>query len=174
MGTSPVKQASGSGNNIHLDDIDRKIIQLTQSGLPIVPRPYDDIAKKIGLSADEVIKRMRNMQQYGIIRRIAAVPNHYALGYKANGMTVWDVDDKKVSELGNIIGQLDFVSPCYQRPRHLPMLHYNLFAMVRGTDKDEVYEKVKQIEHLLGENCKAHETLFSSAILKKTGLRLAA
>jgi DNA-binding Lrp family transcriptional regulator len=114
------------------------------------------------------------MLSNGIIRRIGAVPNHYKLGLTANGMTVWDVDDNKVSDLGNIIGQLDFVSHCYQRPRHLPMWRYNLFAMVHGANKDEVNEKVKQIETLLGENCKKHETLFSSAILKKTGLRLAA
>ena len=89
MATSLVKQTSESGHNRFLDDIDRKIIQATQSGLPLVPRPYDDIAEKIGVSTDEVLKRMHNMQHYGIIRRIAAVPNHYALGYKSNGMTVW-------------------------------------------------------------------------------------
>jgi len=114
------------------------------------------------------------MLSCGIIRRIGAVPNHYRLGLTANGMTVWDVDDNKVIEMGNKIGQLGFVSHCYQRPRHLPLWRYNLFAMVHGANKDEVHEKVKQIENLLGENCKAHETLFSSAILKKTGLRLAA
>ena len=89
-------------------------------------------------------------------------------------MTVWDVDDNMISKLGNTIGQLDFVSHCYQRPRHMPMWRYNLFAMVHGSNRDEVNKKVKQIESLLGEKCNAHETLFSSAILKKTGLRLAA
>ena len=77
----------------------------------------------------------------GIIRRIGAVPNHYRLGLTANGMTVWDVDEDKVIELGNIIGQLDFVSHCYQRPRHLPVWPYNLFAMVHGHDRDEVKTK---------------------------------
>ena len=114
------------------------------------------------------------MLSCGIIRRIGAVPNHYKLGLTANGMTVWDVDENKIIELGNKIGQLNFVSHCYQRPRHLPLWRYNLFAMVHGANKDEVHKKVKQIENLLGENCMAHETLFSSAILKKTGLRLAA
>ena len=163
-----------SNKNYRLDSIDRKLISATQSGFPIELMPYQKIADKIGITQNEVLQRLKKLLSVGIIRRIGAVPNHYKLGLTANGMTVWDVDENKVSELGNIIGQLDFVSHCYQRPQHLPMWRYNLFAMVHGTSKDEVHEKVKQIEHLLGENCKAHETLFSSAILKKTGLRLAA
>ena len=163
-----------SNKNYRLDSIDRKLISVTQSGFPIELMPYQKIADKVGITQDEVLQRLKRLLSIGIIRRIGAVPNHYKLGLTANGMTVWDVDANKVSELGNLIGQLDFVSHCYQRPQHLPMWRYNLFAMVHGTNKDEVYDKVKQIEHLLGENCKAHETLFSSAILKKTGLRLAA
>ena len=163
-----------SNKNYRLDSIDRKLISATQSGFPIELMPYQKIADKVGITQDEVLQRLKSLLSIGIIRRIGAVPNHYKLGLTANGMTVWDVDDDKVSELGDIIGQLDFVSHCYQRPQHLPMWRYNLFAMVHGTNKDEVYDKVKQIEHLLGDNCKAHETLFSSAILKKTGLRLAA
>jgi DNA-binding Lrp family transcriptional regulator len=168
------KEAGTAVNNGQLDEIDRKLISLTQTGFVIEDSPYQKIANELGITQPDVIQRLKNMLSNGIIRRIGAVPNHYKLGLTANGMTVWDVDDNKVSELGNIIGQLDFVSHCYQRPRHLPMWRYNLFAMVHGANKDEVNDKVKQIEAVLGENCKAHETLFSSAILKKTGLRLAA
>ncbi len=170
----PLTRETGTANSVQLDDIDRKLISLTQTGLAIEHSPYQKIANELGLTQLEVIQRLKNMLSNGIIRRIGAVPNHYKLGLTANGMTVWEVDNNKVAELGNIIGQLDFVSHCYQRPRHLPMWRYNLFAMVHGANKDEVNDKVKQIKNVLGENCKAHETLFSSAILKKTGLRLAA
>jgi len=175
--TVPVPSQTDNQNHNesnHLDSTDRKLISVTQSGFSIERSPYQTIANNIGMSQDDVIQRLKQLLENGIIRRIGAVPNHYKLGLTANGMTVWDVKDDKISELGNIIGQLDFVSHCYQRPRHLPMWRYNMFAMVHGANKDEVNEKVKQIEASLGKNCKAHETLFSSAILKKTGLRLAA
>jgi len=170
----PGGQTDSQADIIHLDDTDRKLIAATQNGLPVEKSPYQKIASDTGLPQDEVLQRLQQMLSCGIIRRIGAVPNHYRLGLTANGMTVWDVDDENVIELGNRIGQLDFVSHCYQRPRHLPVWRYNLFAMVHGFNKDEVNEKVKQIENLAGEHCRAHETLFSSAILKKTGLRLAA
>lgn len=159
-------------HKIVLDDIDRQIIQATQSGLPLVSHPYHVIAERLGLDANDVISRLQTMKQNGIIRRIAAVPNHYALGYKGNGMSVWDVPGERVNELGKKVGALDFVSHCYHRPRFLPEWPYNLFAMVHAHNKDEALLLVDSIADLLGEFDRGHDVLFSKQILKKTGMRL--
>lgn len=155
-----------------LDELDRQIVIATQSGLPLVPQPYEHIAKTVGTTASDVMERMQHMLESGIIRRIGAVPNHYTLGFRGNGMTVWDVPDEKVHEYGRKIGDLEFVSHAYQRPRHLPEWRYNLFAMAHGKDREEVLEKTKIIAELLGDDNRGHEVLFSTRILKKTGLRL--
>lgn len=155
-----------------LDSIDRQIIVATQSGLPRVARPYHAIAAQLGMAAEEVMHRMQRMLETGMIRRIGAVPNHYALGYRANGMSVWDVPDERVRELGQKIGALDAVSHCYHRPRHLPVWPYNLFAMVHGRDRDEVEAKIRIIADLLETADRGHTVLYSTRILKKTGLRL--
>ena len=155
-----------------IDDLDRQIILATQQGLPLDPRPFSVIAEQVGTSAEEVMRRMTAMQSAGIIRRIGAVPNHYALGYRGNGMTVWDVPDERVDELGEQVGALDFVSHCYRRPRHLPDWPYNLFAMVHALDREQAMQLVTKIADLLGEADQGHDVLFSTRILKKTGLRL--
>lgn len=157
-----------------IDDIDRALIVATQGGLPLVPRPYHAIAEQLGLSADEVMQRLRGLLASGVIRRIGAVPNHYAIGWTANGMTVWDVADDQVDELGAKIGALDFVTHCYRRPRALPTWPYNLFAMVHGASRDECSAKAAEIRALLGAACRASDILYSTKILKKTGLRLGA
>jgi DNA-binding Lrp family transcriptional regulator len=70
------------------------------------------------------------------------------------------------------IGALDFVSHCYLRPRALPDWPYNLFAMVHGGDRAEVERKRALIADLLGPCCHRSDILYSTRILKKTGLRL--
>jgi len=155
-----------------IDSIDRQIIAATQSGLPLSPAPYQDIARELQLEVKDVIHRMQLMLDKGIIRRIGIVPNHYKLGYTANGMSVWNVPEEKIQQLGQQIGAVDFVSHCYQRPRFLPEWPYNLFAMVHGKTREEVAEKVERISQLLGENDHGHDVLFSTKILKKTGLRI--
>ncbi|MCP4126074.1 MAG: Lrp/AsnC family transcriptional regulator [Gammaproteobacteria bacterium] len=158
--------------NNSLDQLDRKIVVATQSGLPLVPEPYEKIAADVGATAEDVMSRMQQMLESGVIRRIGAVPNHYTLGFRGNGMSVWDVPDDKIQEYGEKIGALDFVSHAYHRPRHQPLWNYNLFAMVHGRDRDEVLTKAALIAELLGQDNRGHEVLFSTRILKKTGLRI--
>ncbi|PCD77197.1 Lrp/AsnC family transcriptional regulator [Pseudothioclava arenosa] len=154
-----------------IDDIDRRVIAATQAGLPLCPRPYAQIARQIGIDEAELRARMAAMLERGVIRRIALAPNHYALGMVANGMSVWDVEDAQAEALGEKVGALEFVSHSYLRPR-AEGWPYNMFAMVHGSSREEVERKRAEIAALLGPACRASDILYSTRILKKTGLRL--
>jgi DNA-binding Lrp family transcriptional regulator len=155
-----------------LDATDRAIIVATQRGLPLAPRPYHAVGDGIGIPGAEVIARIERMLATGAIRRIGAVPNHYALGYGANGMSVWDVADERIGDLGPAVGALPFVTHCYERMRHPPAWPFNLFAMVHGRSRGEVEDKVAQIAAVLDGAARSHAVLYSVRILKKSGLRL--
>lgn len=155
-----------------MDSVDLALVAACQAGLPLTPRPYHAIAAQLGLTAEEVMARMQAMLQRGVIRRIGVVPNHYALGYVANGMTVWDVADEQVDALGEAVGRLAFVSHCYRRPRHLPLWPYNLFAMVHAKSRVEAETYARRIADVLGAACRRSDILYSTRMLKKTGLRI--
>ena len=156
-----------------LTDTDRRLIEETQAGLPLVAEPYADIGARLGLSATAVQTRLAQMLDAGLIRRIGAVPNHYRLGFVANGMSVWDVADDQVDVLGARVGELPCVSHCYRRPRASGVWPYNLFAMLHGRSREEVQAQSLKVRELLGEACRSHDILYSTEILKKTGVRLA-
>jgi DNA-binding Lrp family transcriptional regulator len=153
--------------------LDAAIVRASLAGLPLVARPYDAIAASLGVEPRVVIERLGAMLASGAIRRIGVVPNHYRLGWTANGMSVWDVDDARVHALGDKVGALPGVTHCYRRPRRLPAWPYNLFAMVHGRTRAEVEAQVADIAALLGDAARANDVLYSTRILKKTGLRLA-
>ena len=153
--------------------LDRRIILATQAGLPIHERPYDLVAQEVGATPGQVRDRINAMLEDGRIRRIGVVPNHYRLGFSANGMSVWDIADEDAEAAGELVGALEMVSHCYLRPRAMPDWPYNLFAMVHGHYREEVLEKVEQIAEMLGDNVRSRDILFSTRILKKTGLRIA-
>jgi len=157
-----------------LDAFDHRLIAATQNGLPLVAEPYGDLAGQLGGTAEEIMARLQAMLDSGVVRRLGAVPNHYRLGLRGNGMTVWDVPDELAVALGERIGRLDCVSHSYLRPRYPGVWPYNLFAMVHGRDRDAVLAKRTRLAELLAPHCRASDVLFSSEILKKTGLRLAA
>jgi len=173
--TVPVPEAVLPGiETPHLDAVDRRLIRATQAGLPLVSEPYAAVAGEIDLEPETVVARLQRMLSSAVIRRIGAVPHHYELGLRGNGMSVWDVDDETVDEMGVQISELDFVSHCYRRPRHARVWRYNLFAMAHGADRAAVLVKTERIAALLGDRCRSYEVLFSTQVLKKTGLRLVA
>ncbi|RQO80817.1 AsnC family transcriptional regulator [Acidovorax sp. FJL06] len=155
-----------------LDAFDRALIAAVQGGLPLVARPYEAVGAMLGVSGEQVRERLASMLDEGLVRRIGAVPNHYRLGFTANGMSVWDVDDRQVDALATQIARLNGVSHCYRRTRHGPDWPYNLFAMLHGRTRDEVERQADVVAALLGPACRARDILYSTAILKKTGLRL--
>lgn len=158
---------------MNLDPVDRQLVAATQSGLPLVPQPYEAIGAMLGASSAEVRSRLAAMLARGLIRRIGAVPNHLRLGYAANGMSVWDVDDERVDALGEQVGRLPGVTHCYRRTRQLPGWPYNLFVMLHGRSRSEVERQGRAVGNILGDACRTHEILYSTRLLKKTGLRLA-
>lgn len=155
-----------------------RLVELTQAGLPLVEDPWQWLADQLNaqqpslnLTANSCLALLQKLQATGAIRRIAAVPNHYRLGYKFNGMTVWDITDDQLDTLGQQVGALSFVSHCYRRPRREGW-PYNLFAMVHGTSQAEIDQLRQEIRQLLGSASRADAMLVSSKILKKTGLRI--
>ena len=158
------------------DAVDRRIVVATQGGLPLTSRPYHRIAEQLGITPEEVMQRISAMLARGAIRRIGAVSNHYAIGYIANGMSVWDIDDTVVDAVGGQVGSMEAVTHCYRRPRRVPHWNYNLFAMVHGRSREEVGAQVAAIAVLIETQfpgaCRARDILYSTRILKKTGLRI--
>jgi DNA-binding Lrp family transcriptional regulator len=157
--------------NYRPDELERRLVAATQAGLPLVPEPCVALAAQLDCRPADIEGSFARMLAAGVIRRIGLVPNHYRLGLRANGMSVWDIPDERLEDLGNRLGALDYVTHCYARPRRLPQWPYNLFAMVHGRERTEVADKVADMARLLNGASRGHEVLFSTAVLKKTGFR---
>jgi DNA-binding Lrp family transcriptional regulator len=172
LGPSP--EPSGRST---LTPAERDLVLEVQGGLPITSTPYRDVAASIDADLDWVLETLRRFEVEGKIRRVGVVPNHYALGYTENGMTVWNVPDDLVSEVGPAVASLEFVTHCYERPRHQGVWPYNFFAMTHGRSEEESAERVEQVRDVMAEYWDVGDddwdTLFSTRILKKTGIRLA-
>ncbi|HED18092.1 MAG TPA: Lrp/AsnC family transcriptional regulator [Gammaproteobacteria bacterium] len=147
------------------------LIEVIQAGLPLVARPYQAIANRLGYSEQAVIDKLRNMIDAGIIKRLGVVVRHHELGYHANAMVVWDVPGEQVDKLGHQLGQQDCVTLCYQRPRRLPDWPYNLFCMVHGRDRDDVLACIARMVDGLGLDVIPHTVLFSRKRFKQRGAR---
>ncbi|MFC3477225.1 siroheme decarboxylase subunit beta [Halobacterium litoreum] len=171
LGTTPEPTDRGT-----ITPAERDLVLAVQDGLPIVETPYRAVADDIGKDSEWVVQTLRRFNEEGKVRRVGVIPNHYALGYTENGMTVWDVPDEKVNEVGPAVASLDFVTHCYERPRHDGVWPYNFFAMTHGRSEEESEQRIEQVREVMADHWDVGDddwdTLFSTQILKKTGIRL--
>lgn len=155
--------------NVFDAKFEKSLIEAIGRGLPLVSRPYQVIATQIGSTESRVIEGIQRIIQRGDMKRFGVVVRHRKLGYRANAMVVWDIPDGRVKALGRCIGQYDFVTLCYQRPRRLPDWPYNLFCMIHGQDRSDVR---KQVDFVV-EQCDLHsiprQILFSGRCFKQRG-----
>ena len=156
---------------------ERDLVVEIQGGLPVTETPYADVAAELDADPEWVRRTIRRFDAEGKVRRVGVVPNHYALGYTENGMTVWDVPDDVVEEVGPAVASLDFVTHCYERPRFEGVWPYNFFAMTHGRSEAESAERIEAVRATMDEFWDVADedwdTLFSTRILKKTGIRMA-
>ena len=145
------------------------LINTISRGLPMVKQPYAQIARQLNCSENEVIDGIKSLIEGGDLKRFGVVVRHRKLGYRANGMVVWDLPDNRVTEIGHCIGQYSFVTLCYQRPRRLPEWRYNLFSMIHGRDRAAVVDQVAFIVEQCGLHDIRHEILFSKRCFKQRG-----
>ena len=153
---------------------DRALLVSVENGLPLVPRPFDEVAAQLGKSETEVILGLERLLDGGAIRRFGVVVRHQELGYRANAMTVWDIPDSDVDDVGNRLATFPFVTLSYRRPRRPPVWPYNLFAMIHGRDRATVEAQIQTLVEELSLRDAPHDVLFSRRRFKQRGARYAA
>ncbi len=154
-----------------LNETDARLISEIQGGLPLVSRPYAEVASRIGINEQEVIDRITSMQETGVIKRLGIIVRHHELGYTANAMVVWNVPEERLEEVGKKIGSKSCVTLCYQRPRRLPDWPYNLFCMIHGQERERVLRFIETMVQEEGLDDIPHKILFSGKRFKQRGAR---
>ena len=151
-----------------LTDLEKQIIALLQTDIPVVKRPFLAMAEQIGITEEKFLSVLKDLDKRGMIRRFGATIKHQKSGFKANAMVAWKVDEKNIEKVGNIMTGFHEITHCYRR-NPAPDWKYNLYTMVHAASEDECYALVKKISKAVGED--EYELLFSKKELKKTSMK---
>ncbi|MBF0204700.1 MAG: Lrp/AsnC family transcriptional regulator [Desulfamplus sp.] len=150
-----------------LTKIEKKIIASLQGNIPVTSRPFLELAKEIGISEDEYLEVVENLNERGIIRRFGATLKHQNSGFKANAMVAWKVDEERVQDVGKTMASFQEVTHCYRR-NPAPTWPYNLYTMVHGPDEESCHKIAARISKATCVD--EYSLLFSKKELKKTSM----
>jgi DNA-binding Lrp family transcriptional regulator len=124
---------------VSIDDIDRNILNRIQSGFPITTRPYRTIAKDLGLSESEVLKRVSRLKASGIIRRIGGNFTPDKLGFVST-LCAAKVPEDKISQFAQVVNRYPGVTHNYRRENT-----YNIWFTFIAASMDEINANLEQI-----------------------------
>ncbi len=143
---------------------DKEFIRELQKDLEVTPRPFDTLAKNLGITVDELFKKAIEYETMGVMRRFAAILRHRDAGFAANGMIVWVVPEDKIDEVGYKLASFPQVSHCYRRPVY-PDWPFNLFSMIHARTIEAAKKIAIELSNFVGIN--EYKILFSSREFKK-------
>lgn len=150
------------------DAQERRLIAALQPGLDPVERPFARLGERVGMSEDEVLRRIAGWLDEGLIKRFGVVVRHHELGFRANAMVVFDVPDDEVDRIGGKLATEAGVTLCYRRRRSLPQWSCNLYCMVHGRSREDVQPVIEHLSRVAGLPAQA---LFSTRRFKQCGAR---
>ncbi|MGD9785633.1 MAG: Lrp/AsnC family transcriptional regulator [Hyphomicrobiaceae bacterium] len=156
-----------------LEPRDRALVQVLTEGLPLVPRPFKDVADRIGLTEAAVIARLRALTAAGIVPRIGVIVRHRALGWRSNAMVVWDVAPDDVDRIGAALAEEPGITLCYRRTRYARGWPYNLYCMVHARTREQALDTVVAASEAAELGGRPRRILFSLKCYKQTGALVA-
>lgn len=151
-----------------LTELEKKVVAGLQRDLPVCARPFQDIARELGLEEEVLVAVIRDLRARGVIRRFGATIRHRISGFAANAMVAWRVPEAEVARIGHLFARRREVTHCYERAT-TPEWPYNLYTMIHGRCQEECEAIAREMAAAAGLN--HYELLFSDAELKKTTMR---
>lgn len=151
-----------------LDNLDKRIIAVMQDELPLVSEPYKLIAESLGITEEELLKRLAAYKKTRKLRKMGTVLRHREIGFAANALCLWQVPPEKVDEAGEKLAAHVAVTHCYSRvtDKSWP---YNMYAMLHAGSREECRYLAAKVAATAGLNKPV--MLFSVREWKKTSMR---
>jgi DNA-binding Lrp family transcriptional regulator len=107
-----------------LDSKDKEILNLIQWDFPLVTRPFAEIGRRLNISEDEAITRIKAIKETGIVRQINAIFDTRRLNYKS-ALVAMSIKPEKLEYVANEVNKHPGVSHNYERNHE-----YNLWFTI--------------------------------------------
>jgi DNA-binding Lrp family transcriptional regulator len=126
-----------------LSEVDKRLLNDFQRGLPLSPAPYAEIAEQIGVSEKIVLDRLESLRRSGAVSRVGPVFQPARVG--ASTLAAMSVPEDRLTDVAALVNQYEEINHNYEREHDI-----NLWFVVTAESECRVHEVVKDIERRTG------------------------
>ncbi|MEI7856552.1 MAG: Lrp/AsnC family transcriptional regulator [Methanomicrobiales archaeon] len=150
-----------------LDPVDICLLRELERGLPLVPAPYEEIGRRMSLTGDEVVERIRLLKEAGIIRKLRARIDQRKVGISANALVAWKATRPGDSNRGDLLAAFPPVTHCYERRPVPGRWEYTHYTVHHGYSREMVQDEIRAIAAQIGCPDLDYLILFSTLEFKR-------
>lgn len=122
------------------DQTDLALLNTLQDDLPLVSRPWKAIADRLNITETEIIDRMKNLKEAGVIRGISPVLESRSLGLHAATLVAFHVPEERLDEIADVISSYAEVSHNFQRDHY-----YSLWFTIAAQNEEGIQKVLRGI-----------------------------
>jgi DNA-binding Lrp family transcriptional regulator len=134
---------NGNQGPIALDDVDRRLLNDFQSGFPLVPRPFAEVAARLGVEEAEVITRLNRLSAAGAVSRVGPVLRPRRMG--ASTLAAMAIPAGQLERVADLVSGFPEVNHNYEREHR-----FNLWFVLTAADEDRLAEVMREIASQTG------------------------
>jgi siroheme decarboxylase len=128
---------------MELTDLERRLLNDFQHDLPLSPRPYAEMGKRLGVDEQAVIDALERLRERGVVSRVGAVFRPHSIG--ASTLAAMAVPPERLEEVAGIVNAYPHVNHNYEREHD-----YNLWFVVTAPDEGELCDVLEDMERATG------------------------
>ncbi len=144
----------------------KQLVRFLQEDMALRSDFFTPLADALCWPMGTVLGQIDAWRREGIIRRFGATVRHQKLGFGANAMVVFAVEESQLDRAGLALASMSAVSHCYQRAT-ASNWPYNLYAMMHAVHDDDLDAVIRQASAAVGPQFR-FEVLLTTAEYKKT------
>jgi DNA-binding Lrp family transcriptional regulator len=122
-----------------LDDLEKRLLDTYQHGLPLSPTPYADMGKVLDASEQEVIEALQRLQASSTISRVGAVFKPNRIGVST--LAAMSVPAEQLESVAQRVNQYPEVNHNYEREHA-----FNLWFVVTAANPGQLEKVLNSIE----------------------------
>jgi len=130
-------------NKQQLNELEKHLLNDFQHGFPLVSRPYEEIATKLGTTEELILESLAQLKQQGFISRVGAVFRANSIG--ASTLAAISVPENKLESIAAVVNEYSEVNHNYKREHH-----FNLWFVLTARDEHELNAVLDDIEQRTG------------------------
>lgn len=124
-------------------ELEKRLLNNYQQGLPLSSTPYADMAEQLGISENEVLNTIKRLQETGVISRVGPVFTPNRIGVST--LAAMSIPKQELECVARIISDFPEVNHNYERKHD-----FNLWFVVTASSEEHLAIVLHEIEQHSG------------------------